>query len=72
MSNTFMASAEKSKRKQKSIERPKHGRTDDMDGLAVINIRIPKELHYKMRLHSFETGENMTQLVNRLLTKELG
>lgn len=72
MSNTFMASAEKSKRKQANMERPQHGRAEDMDGLAVVNIRVPKELHYKMRLHSFETGENMTQLVNRLLTEELG
>ena len=67
MSNAFMASAEKSKRKQKNIER-----TERADGLAVINIRVPKDLHYKMRLHSFETGENMTQLVNRLLHNELG
>lgn len=72
MSNAFMASAEKSKRKQKNIERTERGRSEDTDGLAVINIRVPKDLHYKMRLHSFETGENMTQLVNRLLHDELG
>ena len=72
MSNAFMASAEKSKRKQKNIERTERGRSEDTDGLAVINIRVPKDLHNKMRLHSFETGENMTQLVNRLLHDELG
>lgn len=72
MSNAFMASAEKSKRKQKNIERAERGCTEDMNGLAVINIRVSKELHYKMRRHSVETGENMTQLVNRLLSEELG
>lgn len=72
MSNAFMASAEKSKRKQKNIERTERGRSEGTDGLAVINIRVPKDLHYKMRLHSFETGENMTQLVKRLLHNELG
>lgn len=71
--NAFMASAEKSKRKQADIERPKRGRSDTMwTDFKVINVRVPKELHRKMQLHNVETGENMTQLINRLLTKELG
>ena len=66
-SNAFMASANKSKRKQQVIQQS--GETEE---LVSINIRVPKPMHKKMREHSFYTGENMTALVNRLLEKELG
>lgn len=68
MGNTFMASAAKSKRKQKSIERV----NVDTEELVCINIRIPNAMRQKLRQHFVDTGENMTQLINRLLAEELG
>lgn len=68
MSNAFMASAEKSKREQVTIQ---SGHDDD-DEIKVINVRVPASLRYKANLHRLETGENVTQLVCRLLRQELG
>lgn len=71
MENTFMNAAAKSKRQQTTIERSKKAAPED-DGLMVINVRVPKALHKKAQLHRIETGENMTQLIIRLMTDELG
>lgn len=68
MTNAFMASANKAKQEQRSIQ-TSH---TDSDDLKVINIRIPADLHYKATMHRVQTGENVTQLVQRLLRKELG
>lgn len=70
MGNTFMNAAAKSKRQQTSIERAKAA--TDVEGVVTINVRIPRALHRKAQLHRIETGENMTQLINRLMTDELG
>lgn len=72
MSNAFMDSAKKSKNEQKVITEsaPKVDKTEDE--LKIINVRISSELHRKASLHRIDTGENMTQLVNRLLQAELG
>ena len=73
MSNAFMASAEKSKREQEKIRnRGERGRSDGKEEMKVLNIRIPAALHYKASLHRLETGESMTQLITRLLKRELG
>lgn len=73
MSNAFMASAEKSKREQEKIRnRGERGRSDGKEEMKVLNIRIPSDLHYKASLHRLETGESMTQLITRLLKRELG
>lgn len=66
-SNAFMASANKSKRKQQVIQQG--GETEELVG---INVRVPKSMHKKMREHRFYTEESMTALINRLLEKELG
>ena len=71
MSNAFMASAAKSKREQANIEKTK-AKDGASEGFVVTNIRIPKCLHRKCQLHRIETGENMTQLIRRLLSEELG
>lgn len=71
MGNTFMNAAAKSKRQQTSIERTK-GTATEADGVVTINVRIPKALHRAAQLHRVETGENMTQLINRLMAAELG
>ena len=63
-----MASANKAKQEQRSIQ-TSH---TDSDDLKVINIRIPADLHYKATMHRVQTGENVTQLVQRLLREELG
>ena len=39
--------------------------------LAVLNVRVPAELHRLAREHTLDTGESMAQLVTRLLRKEL-
>lgn len=66
--NAFMASAAKSKREQASIQ---HAESMSEE-LVNVNIRIPKELHRKAKMHSVVNGENMTQLIRRLLQEELG
>lgn len=66
--NAFMASAEKSKREQASI---RHAESAPEE-LVSVNIRIPKELHRKAKMHSVVNDENMTQLIRRLLQEELG
>lgn len=68
MTNAFMASANKAKQEQRSIQ-TSH---TDSDDLRVINIRIPADLHYKANLHRVQTGESVTALVQRLLREELG
>lgn len=68
MTNAFMASANKAKQEQRSIQ-TSH---TDSDDLRVINIRIPADLHYKANLHRVQTGESVTALVTRLLRGELG
>lgn len=68
MTNAFMASANKAKREQNDIQTPR----ENNDDLKVINIRIPADLHYKANMHRVQTGENVTQLVIRLLREELG
>lgn len=67
-SNAFMASAAKSKREQASIQHAE----STVEELVNVNIRIPKELHRKAKMHSVVNGENMTQLIRRLLQEELG
>lgn len=71
MGNTFMSAAAKSRRQQTSIERAK-GTATEAEGVVTINVRIPRALHRAAQLHRIETGENMTQLINRLMTDELG
>ena len=71
MGNTFMSAAAKSRRQQTSIERAK-GTATEAEGVVTINVRIPRALHRAAQLHRIETGENMTQLINRLMTAELG
>lgn len=66
--NAFMASAAKSKREQASIQ-PAESEGEE---LVSINIRIPRELHRKAKMHGVMSDENMTQLVRRLLQEELG
>ncbi|MEW4402885.1 hypothetical protein AB1I62_03950 [Enterococcus sp. AN402] len=66
MSNSFIASAQKMKREQEKIEQ-----TKPKEELQSINIRIPVKLHYAVQVHRLETGENMTQLIRRLLNTEL-
>lgn len=68
MGNTFMNAAAKSKRKQAGIARAEREVVD----LVAINVRIPKEMHRKLWNHRIETGESMTELINRLLVQELG
>ena len=48
-------------------------RTNDKDKgeYAILNIRVPRELHRLVLLHRVETGEDATKLVNRLLVEEL-
>lgn len=70
MTNAFMASAKKARRGQADVEEGKSSR--EAEEFVVTNIRLPRELHRKVLLHRVETGENMTQLVRRLLTDELG
>lgn len=64
-SNAFMKSAAKSKRKQTDIERESAGE----EGYVGINVRIPKSLYRKIQLHRVDTGESMTALIRRLLTR---
>lgn len=66
--NYFVASAEKAKREQDKIEQVKVNNDEELKG---INLLIPASLHYAIQMHRVETGENMTQLIRRLLTKEL-
>ncbi len=70
MANAFMASAAKARRGQAVVEEGKSALA--ADEYVVTNIRLPRDLHRKVLLHRVETGENMTQLVRRLLTDELG
>lgn len=71
MSNAFMAASVKSKREQATIQ--KKGRpVQDTEDLVTINVRIPKEMHRRLQFYRIETGENMTQLIRRLLAQELG
>lgn len=65
--NAFMASAKKSKRKQAVIQHAQ----PEVEELVVITVRIPATMREKMRFHYARTGENQTQLVNRLLEDEL-
>lgn len=68
MGNTFMNAAAKSKRKQAGIARAER----EVEDFVVTNIRIPATMHRKMWTHRIETGETMTELINRLLVQELG
>lgn len=68
MGNTFMNAAAKSKRKQAGIARAER----EVEDLVAINVRIPKEMHRKLWNDRIETGESMTELINRLLVQELG
>ena len=68
-SNAFMASAKKSKRAQKDIEKPAAAADEEM---VVTNIRIPKSLHRKAQLRRVETGESVTALIRRLMEDERG
>lgn len=70
MANAFMTASAKAKRGQEAIEKKKKG--EDEEEYVVTNVRLPKELHRKVLLHRVETGENMTQLIRRLLLDELG
>lgn len=70
MANAFMTASAKAKRGQEDIEKKKKG--EDEEEYVVTNVRLPKELHRKVLLHRVETGENMTQLIRRLLLDELG
>lgn len=67
MGNAFMNAAAKSRQQQTNIERT----ATDADELVCINLRIPKSMHQKILMHRVQTGENMTQLINRLLANEL-
>lgn len=68
MGNTFMNAAAKSKRKQADIARAER----DVEEMTCINVRISTKMHRKIWSHRIETGENMTELINRLLVQELG
>lgn len=67
MNNYFLTSAQKAKREQNSIAQKK----DTWEELKAINVLIPASLHHAVQLHRVETGENMTQLIRRLLQEEL-
>lgn len=67
MGNAFMNAAAKSRQQQTNIERT----APEADELVCINLRIPKSMHQKILMHRVQTGENMTQLINRLLASEL-
>lgn len=71
MANAFMTASAKAKRGQEDIEKKKEV-ADEEEEYVVTNVRLPKELHRKVLLHRVETGENMTQLIRRLLLDELG
>lgn len=66
--NAFMASAKKSKRKQAVIQHAQ----PEVDELVSINVRIPASMRETLRFHYARTGENQTQLINRLLYTEFG
>lgn len=70
MQNAFMESTRKNRREQADIEDAAKG-TADPEELVAINIRIPKSLRDRVQMRRIKTGENMTQLIRRLLSEEL-
>ena len=71
--NAFMETAQKSKREMECIGRRQTNTERAAErGLKVCSIRIPEDLHRKAQYHRIETGENLTQLIVRLLRDELG
>lgn len=75
--NTFMKAAEKQAEEMESAKKEKEetpkfkSRNKKVpDGLQVVTVRVPSEIHRAAQYHRIETGENMTQLICRLLAKE--
>ena len=67
MSNLFITSAQKMKREQEKIKTYRK----ETDELSQINVQIPNRQLYLMQKHRLQTGENMTQLIRRLIREEL-
>lgn len=70
--NAFIATAEKTKREMASIQKGSKAAKSAKKDIQKISILIPAELHRKAQIHRIETGENMTRLIVRLLSEELG
>lgn len=77
--NTFMKAAEKQAEEMESAQKGKEKEESPKfksrnkkvpDGLQVVTVRVPSEIHRAAQYHRIETGENMTQLICRLLAKE--
>lgn len=67
MSNSFITSAQKMKREQEKIETQK----EEKEALSQISLMIPRRQLYLIQKHRLQTGENMTQLIRRLVKEEL-
>lgn len=67
MSNSFITSAQKMKREQEKIETQK----EEKETLSQISLMIPSRQLYLIQKHRLQTGENMTQLIRRLIKEEL-
>lgn len=67
MSNSFITSAQKMKREQEKIETQK----EEKETLSQISLMIPSRQLYLIQKHRLQTGENMTQLIRRLVKEEL-
>ncbi|KIS05189.1 hypothetical protein AT54_01097 [Streptococcus equi subsp. zooepidemicus Sz12is] len=67
MSNSFITSAQKMKREQEKIETQK----EEKEALSQISLMIPSRQLYLIQKHRLQTGENMTQLIRRLVKEEL-
>ena len=55
-----------------SIKKRSKAAKSAVKDIQKIIILIPAELHRKAQIHRIETGENMTRLIVRLLSEELG
>lgn len=67
MSNSFITSAQRMKREQEKIETQK----EEKEALSQISLMIPSRQLYLIQKHRLQTGENMTQLIRRLVKEEL-
>lgn len=63
MEKTAQTAGSKERRKPES---------ERMKGRKGINVRVSPDLHRRMMAHRTETGENMNELIIRLLEQELG
>lgn len=73
--NVFMKSAKEAKDGMEAVMTgDKRQKKDAPKAEAVhcANVRVPESMWKKTLMHRADTGENFTQLVNRLLKEELG